>query len=180
MRLSPLLLAVPAVLVMAAPAPAKGVSTAKVCGADGCRQIDNPDESMLMGGTPTSGPPSREPFVRLVFQLGDGGTGGAVRNLFAPRSGLVLSNDGTDTWLKPDALARLRREARRVTPFPASKLPAYLLSPVSAADRAPARRHGGDGGAEAWWIAVLSGLAALALALIWTRRRHSPGPASTA
>ena len=88
--------ALPAVLLLAAPsaAIAKEVSDAKVCGADGCKAIANADETML-GGQAVRGPAAAEPFVRLRFEIGDGaGYSERVSNIFLPRSGLLLADDG--------------------------------------------------------------------------------------
>jgi hypothetical protein len=139
-----LAIALPAVLLLGTSAAAKGVTAARVCGADGCRSIAGADASLLDAGPPTDGPAKREPFVRMEFDVG-GGRAQPVRTVFLPRSGLVLADDGT-TWMHPTTLAELRRQARRVTPFAASALPAvrapasHARGPDPAAVRAPTPR----------------------------------------
>src|SRR4051794_34177781 len=150
------LLALAAALALAAPAPAKNVTSAKVCGVDGCQQIDHPTEQLLMGGPGTTGPSAPGPFVRFRYELGGGRE--VASNVFVPRVGLVLADDG-HTWMHPAALALIRRLARRVTPFPASRFPAGALVPAAppVARPVPADRT------SDWWWGLLGSPVLLAL-----------------
>ncbi|MDX6720307.1 MAG: hypothetical protein QOJ63_2561 [Solirubrobacteraceae bacterium] len=179
-----LAIALPAVLLLAAPAVAKEVTGAKVCGADGCRSMPGAGASLLGGGPPRGGPAAAEPFVRVEFSFR--GHPQPVRNVFLPRSGLLLADDGT-TWMHPLALAELRRQARRVTPFAASELPAPGPAPGGAA---PARAAAGpasasapptaaappapapDAGWEAWWPVLPTAVLALVGGASLARRRR--------
>ena len=176
-----LAIALPAVLLLGAPvATAKQVSGAKVCGADGCRSIPGADESLLMGGDPTSGPTAPEPFVRLEMRLRVPGHSERVRNLFLPRSGLVLADDGV-TWTRPVALAELRAQARRVTPLAPSELPADALeAPAEPAPAAPAAPDEEAGGLAAGWLVLAAGALMLAAGVTLARRRRRDGPARAA
>ncbi len=188
--------AVPAVLLLAAPASAlaKGIVAASVCGADGCRTISEPDHDLLGGGATTDAPSRPEPFVRLNVEVGVPGNVERMRMLYLPRSDRLLAPDGT-TWLQPLALATLRAVARRVTPFAASELPASVRLAGSeaarageplppevvggvAADPPPARSD--DGGVKAWWLVVPAAAIGLAAGAVLVRRRRRDPPATTA
>jgi hypothetical protein len=165
-----LAIALPAALLLCAPATAKEVTAATVCGADGCRSIPAVDEAFLDGGPAAGAPSRREPFVRMEFRLAHGDAAGAaqrVRTLFLPGSGLVLGDDGT-TWMRPAALAALREQARRVTPFAADRLPA--TAPLAARGSSPAPAGGGSAGIAAWWPVLPAALLLLLLAAALVRR----------
>jgi hypothetical protein len=199
--------AVPAVLLLGAPssAPAKGIMSAKVCGADGCRAVHSSENGLLGGGPATSGPSRREPFVRLAIRVGVPEHTQRVRLLYLPDSELLLADDG-ETWMVPMALSELRAIARRVKPFAASELPASVLEttaakpgtgPASApSEAAPATAEPGraapaqpasadaasdsGGGFEAWWLALPGGAIVLAAGLLLARRRRREPPAAAA
>jgi hypothetical protein len=120
-----LAIALPAALLLGAPAaaPAKGIMSATVCGADGCEDIRPSEQGVLGGGAPADAPAKREPFVRIDVRVGVPDHTERVRLLFLPGSELLLADDG-GTWMVPMALAELRAIARQVKPFAASKLPA--------------------------------------------------------
>ena len=186
-----LAIAVPVVLLLGAPlsAPAKGILGATVCGADGCRTVHPSEGGVLGGGAPADSPARPEPFVRIDVRVGVPDHTERVRLLFLPRSELLLGDDG-GTWMVPLALAELQAIARRVTPYPASKLPAWVplangaseatappaaaaAEGISAPDPAPSRS--GDGFAS-WWPAVPGAVVVLAagVALALRRRRREP------
>lgn len=167
-----LAIALPAVLLLCAPAAAaaKEVTGATVCGADACRSMDGAGEALLQGGPPTHGPTQSEPFVRMEFEIAAGRETDRVRNVFLPRSGLLLGDDGT-TWLRPTELAALREHARRVTPFAADRLPATV--PLAQRESAPAPAGGGEG-IEAWWL-VLPAAMLVVLGAALARRSRSGG-----
>jgi hypothetical protein len=185
-------IALPAALLLGAPpaASAKGITSAKVCGADGCRTIHATGSGLLEGGPPTSGPSRGEPFVRLNIRVGVPGHSERVRLLFLPRSELVLADDG-ETWMVPMARAELQAIARRVTPFAASELAKSVqlaagaatsagqpLAPeivnAAAQPAAPVR----EGGFEAWWLAPVAAIVLAAGFVAARRRRHEPPPAT--
>ena len=180
--------ALPAVLLLsAAPtAAAKGVTSAKVCGADGCRSIAAAKESLLQNGPPTAGAKAAEPFVRFEIRVGVPGHSELVEQTFLPRSGLLLFGDGA--WAAPLALAEMRAQARRVTPLPASSLPADAFEapaqpasgPAPVAAPQPDAGAGGGGGLDAAWLAIAAGVVALGAGLALARRRRRDGPARVA
>jgi hypothetical protein len=186
-------IALPAALLLGAPssAPAKGIMSAKVCGADGCQTIHTTEASLLEGGAPTSGPSRGEPFVRLNIRVGVPGHSEPVRLLFLPRSELLLADDG-ETWMVPMARAELRAIARRVKPFTASELPKSVglaagavkasgepLPPEIVPAPAQAAPTARDRGLEAWWFALPGGAIVLAAGVVVARRlRREPPPAA--
>jgi hypothetical protein len=203
-------IALPAVLLLGAPssAPAKGIMSAKVCGADGCKTVHPTENDVLGGGPATDGPSRPEPFVRLNVRIGVPHHSEPVRLLFLPRSELLLADDG-ETWMVPLALSELRAIARRVKPFAASELskavplaaaaaksdseplapetvqapaPASAPAPAPAPPRAsaptPAPATARDGGFEAWWLAPAAAIVLAAGFLVARRRRREPAPAA--
>ncbi|MDX6677991.1 MAG: hypothetical protein QOE31_2043 [Solirubrobacteraceae bacterium] len=178
-----LAVALPAVLLLCSPAAAKEVSSAKVCGDDGCRSIAGADDSLLQGGPPTDGPARSEPFVRMEFRVAEGpGQSQSVRNIFLPRSGLILADDGV-TWMRPIALAQLRQQARRVTPLPVSVFPATapLARPAAAPTASLQQPAASTGtGVRAWWLAVPAVVLVLAAGAALARRRPRGGRATPA
>jgi len=172
-------LALPAMLLLCAPAAVspKKVSAAKVCGADGCRAIQDADES-IAGGQAARGPAAAEPFVRLRFTIGDGaGYSERISNIFLPQSGLLLADDGS--WMRPGALAELRAAARHVELFAASRLPESV--PLFAIEEAPAKATPAAPAAEtsdglgAWWLALPAAAVAVGVLLVARRRHRAEG-----
>ena len=171
-----LAIALPAVLLLCAPAAAKEVTGATVCGADGCRAMDGVGEELLQGGPPVDAPAQGEPFVRLVFRFAAGRETHRVRNIFMPRSGLLLGDDGR-TWLQPMEVATLRRHAATVAPFPASRLPAMVpLAPEPAPAAAPSRAARSGDGLGTWWPVLPAAALALAVGTALARRPRRGGP----
>jgi hypothetical protein len=175
-----LAIALPAVLLLlCAPAAAKEVTGAAVCGADVCRAMTGVGEELLQGGPPVAAPAQGEPFVWLELRFAAGRETHSVRNLFMPRSGLLLGDDGR-AWMAPIELATLRRHAGRVAAFPASRLPAMVPlapKPVPAAAPSPHAADSGDG-LRAWWPALPAAALALALGTALARRPRRGGATS--
>ncbi len=93
-----LAIAVPAVLLLFAPASAgaKGIAGATVCGADGCREIHDADPTLLEGGAPADGPArAGGPLAPEVFD--------------PAASPAAASADGFEAWwlVVPAAVAAL-------------------------------------------------------------------------
>ncbi len=202
-----LAIAVPVVLLIGAPAaaPAKGILGATVCGADGCKRVHPSEQGVLGGGAPADSPTRPEPFVRIEVRVGVPDHTERVRLLFLPRSELLLGDDG-GTWMVPMALAELQAIARRVQPYPASKLPAWVplakaarrpsaaapaptgsrasaAGPAAAAEGTSASDAGptrsGDGFAG-WWPAVPGAVVLAAGVALAVRRRRREPPARAA
>ena len=189
-----LAIAIPAVVLLGAPAaaPAKGIVSAKVCGADGCRTVHPTEEGMLGGGAPADSPARPEPFVRIVVRVGVPDHIEPIRLLFLPRSELLLGDDG-GTWMVPMARAELHAIARRVKPFAASELPTSVplgdaaaragsrgaLAPeiVQAPSAAAATASDGLAG---WWLALPGAAIVLVAGFVLARRRRREPPAAAA
>ena len=177
-----LVLVLPAALLLGPPAAAgaKGVSDAKVCGADGCRSIAGAKDSLLQNGPPAAGPKAPEPFVRFELTVGARGHSELVEQTFLPRSGLLLFEDGV--WAQPFALAEMRAAARRVMPIAASRLPGYAFAAPDAPPAGPVQPVAdAGGGIDAGLIALLAATLALAAGLgVALLRRRRDGPARAA
>ena len=123
----------------------------------------------------------------MRFSIGDGSRHSEpVSNIFLPRSGLLLADDGT--WMIPGALDKLRAAASRVMPVAASRLPKSVplfpiedapakpapAAPKPAPAAAPPASGDGDG---AWWLALPAAAIAVATGvLVVRRRRRADGP----
>lgn len=178
--------ALPAVLLLsgAPSAGAKGVTSAKVCGSDGCRSIAEARAELLQNSPPTARPKAAEPFVRFEIRVGVPGHSELVERAFLPRSGLLLFEDGA--WAAPRALTEMRAQARRVTPLPASSLPADAFdAPAQPASgpapvAAPQPVKDAADGLDAAWLAIAAGAVALGAGIVLARRRRRAGPARVA
>ena len=156
--------AIAGLLALVPAAAAKEVTSAKVCGADGCQTIDHPNVAMVMSRPPGDGPRDPGPYVRISWRMDQGER---VTNLFFPGSGWQLSDDMV-TWTRPMEPEYLRALADAVRPWPASHLPKGVF-PNPAAP-APAPTPAPDGGRTSWWWALLAAPIALA-GLLLARRR---------
>ena len=119
-----------AMLVLAAPAQAKELSSFKACGAAGCREIKSPAllRSLIKGveaqGEPvTTRTPAPVPFFRLEFTAkGDEGSTPSFTQYYTRSPALVAMETNPDawTWVKAGALRALfDRVTAGVTPFAA-------------------------------------------------------------
>lgn len=143
-------------LAVAAPAAgAKGVLSAQVCGADGCRTIDRPPVSLLGERDSTARPAPGTPFVRLRVVVGVPGRSETLRLRFFPGPGVVKVSDPRRVYAQAYDVAAMRKVAALVTPFGQER-------------RAPAVATRDEAGLS-WWIALLA--APLAGAALLARRR---------
>lgn len=144
-------------LLLAAPAVAKELTAARVCGADGCTTVR--DRSVVAalpeGGDPTDPPTRAAPFYRMTMFLEHQGTRERYTVAVVPSLGLMRGPDGT--WMPMSgALARLFGQiARRHEPFAAAG-----LKGVGRAVKPAPPASGGLG-----WPAIAA-LAAAALAVL--------------
>jgi hypothetical protein len=89
-------------LVLAAPAHAKEVLSAKVCGENGC--VTSRDRALIAGlaegGDPVDPPKAAAPFFRVRLTIGDerGKVMDRFWTLFTPKGELIRGSDGT--WMR--------------------------------------------------------------------------------
>jgi hypothetical protein len=192
-RLTPALaLAMATALLIPAATTAKGVSAAKVCGADECVRISDDELALTLGGGgPTATPPERasrwyrttltvvvrdphNPDPRDRERAVDRFSIAAV-----PSERLVRGEGGHWTAMEGHAAAAYAELTAGITPRPARTLPgvgAEAPQPVARVDEVveppPAEPSGGGSGA---WIAALGGtlLAGAALVALVARRRRA-------
>lgn len=142
MRLAPLLLAAAAALALAAPATAKELSKAQLCGPDGCIAITDGEtlRQLPTGGEEVAAQPPLHPFhtLRLTMTEGEGGPEHSWTVYYVDRVAMLAwRNDGglvAWTHLRGTAATALRRLARDVEPFPPPTISAATVDgrPVSA------------------------------------------------
>lgn len=148
--------------VLAAPAGAKEVTRAAVCGADRCVRIAPGQD--LFPQSAAAAPTSARGFVRLTltiqpedFKLRMAVVGDAARG-----------DDGQWSMLSPSGMARVRRAARRVQPLPAARLRLAAATPAPRPAR-PSAESGG--GFDPLPFAIAAALALLAAGTVSVRRR---------
>jgi hypothetical protein len=136
MRLAPLLLAATAALALAAPAAAKELSKAEVCGPAGCTAVTDREtlNAIPLGGDePPSTQPQLQPFhtVRLTVTEGEGGPEHSWTVYYVDRAGMMAwkNEGGTIVWsqLNGPAATAMRRLVRGVEAFPAPRISATLV-----------------------------------------------------
>ena len=191
-RTIPLVLVAAAAMALAAPAMAKVIEEATVCGADGCTKVTPRGDAhaMLEGGAVTDAP-KPAPFYRLRFGIGDG-TGKVFERfwiVYVPSADKVRAMDGQ--WVNTTTAAdhALDRITRGHKPLPAKKLkleaeqdaqsigtslpPEIIKGPPD--DRAGS---GSGGGGLPGWLIVLGaggGLVLVAGGAAWALRRRIEG-----
>ena len=124
-RTIPLVVVAAAAMALAAPAVAKEIEEATVCGADGCVELaaKGSAHAMLDGGAITDAP-KPAPFYRIRVGIGDG-SGKVFERfsiLYVPSADKVRAMDGM--WVNTTATAdrALGRVTRGRKPFPAGRL----------------------------------------------------------
>ena len=124
-RTIPLVVVAAAAMVLAAPAMAKEIEEATVCGAGGCTNVTPSGDAhaMLEGGAVTDAP-APAPFYRIRLGIGDG-SGNVFERfsiLYVPSADKVLAMDGQ--WVNTTVAAErtLDRVTRGHGPFPAKRL----------------------------------------------------------
>ena len=176
-------------LTAAAPAEAKTVLSAKVCGANGCET--SRDRALIAGlaegGDPVDPPNAAAPFFRVRLTVGE--ANGKVMDRFwtqfVPKGELIRGSDGT--WLPAtdaytDALKKIVNPSMEA--YPAAALAKLLdgdqpvpssQTQVSSVLEGPQPPPAGDGGRITWattGLVVAGALAVAAVALLAVRRRR--------
>jgi hypothetical protein len=192
------LVVVAAAMVLAAPAVAKEIEEATVCGAGGCTKVTpRGDAHAMLEGGAVSDAPAPAPFYRIRLGIGDG-SGKVFERfsiLYVPSADKVFAMDGQ--WMNTTTAAErvLDRVTRGHRPLPGKRLETVRgeaaetigtsLPPeiVTAPDDGPGS---GGGGVPAWLIvlaaggglALVGGGAALALMRRPGADRRTPAPSA--
>jgi hypothetical protein len=175
-----------AALAAAPAAAAKEITSAKVCGVDGC--VTTRDPTLLQGLMGGGGlgvaprPPARAIEVRARVSEPGGKVIGRFSNWWVPGTELMVGEDGIWMMLPRDAVAVLAKLSHDLQPFPPGRLESMFAGTSSHAAAPPpttSRTTGGDveGGVD--WLLV-GGLCALAVvaATGLTLLRRRPGGAT--
>jgi hypothetical protein len=178
-----------AFLIGAAPAMAKGIAAASVCGADGCTMVAHAktrdgscrscSAEELLSIRETAYPATRAPYVRIVLTLGAGGTAvGTERLLYSPSLKLAARRSdlsGDWTWYHPPAaaVAIVTRMIGDIRPYGAAGMPLGVAAPTAVTSSPQ-----DSGPADAGRSPLLAGFAILAVALcaggvLASRRRRN-------
>lgn len=168
-----------------APAGAKEISSAKLCGADDCRMVTDGHLAMVLsaGGPPTSGPEQARPWYRVTLTVrAEQGSGEVFVDRFSiaavPSVRLLRGVDGTWMQMEPGAAAGYARVTAAIEPRPPRTLPgvgedAHL--PAARVDEVvepPDVSRPAGKGSLAWLSKILGGLVAVGLlGLVVTLRR---------
>lgn len=173
-RIGPIIIV--SLLVFAAPAAGKGVSSASVCGAAGCKDVEG--ERLLIAlsdaGNYSDPPAAGSPWFRAHVTFHSDGHEEEVSFVVVPEEQKLRTEDGTWTSMLPEHVEEYQAMVRGLDPFPASKL-AGVDPSFASSSPAPAAPDDG-GGLGAGWIA--GGVLALLLAagaLLALRRRRQAG-----
>jgi hypothetical protein len=188
-------------LVCAAPAAAKELTKATLCGQDDeCTAITDPDKlrQVPRGGATSVPAPALQPFYVMSLTIDHGGKSGPLLLYYLPLENLLAANGelpGEMVWLPiadPKGKAILREAAKGLTPFrapsawprelksyyrviPDDQTPQSLSSPgaASSVEREAAPVAEEDEDTSVWlYAAGAIGLASLA-SLIYARRKLS-------
>jgi hypothetical protein len=184
---------VPVVLLLclaAAPAEAKTVLSAEVCGANGCET--SRDRALIAGlaegGDPVDPPKAAAPFFRVRLTVGEGN--GKVMDRFwthfMPKGELIRGSDGTwmpASYAYTDALKKIVNPSMEAYPAaalaqlldgdqPVPSPQAQVSSVVEGPQPPPPAADGGGITRAAIGLIVAGALAAAALVLLSARRRR--------
>ena len=157
-------------LATAAPAAAKGVVAATVCGPSECREVARPDllQFMAEGGQPVAPPATPAAWYRATLTVG----GERVRDRFSvvvvPARRVIRGAEGDWMPISAEAAAAYRNVMAGADAFPADTLPGFTRSGAAPSS-------GGGDGPPAWPLAAAAvGVMGLTL-LAMRRRRAAPG-----
>jgi hypothetical protein len=176
-----------AVLAGAPAAAAKEVTSATVCGVDGCTTTQNRVFlQALMNGGPPAGPPAHPSGafrVRAKIVEPGGGTVGRFTNWWVPRTQLLLAEDGSWTTLSPRATDAVAGAAHGHKPFGPEKLGSSFAGTSSHAAPPPpvhneAAADDGGGSVDLWVIVLGAAVALVAAGAAVVLIRRRPGGAT--
>lgn len=144
MRLAPLLLAAAAALALAAPAGAKELAKAEVCGPAGCIAVTDKEDlrTFPSGSESLAAQPAPQAFhtVRYTVTEGKGGPEHTWTAYYVDREALLAwpNDGGTVVWspVYGDAATMIKRLARQVEAFPAPSISAVTVGGEPVGDDA--------------------------------------------
>jgi hypothetical protein len=144
-------------LVLAAPAQAKEILSATVCGANGCVTSRDRDliAGLVAGGDPVDPPTVAAPFfrVRLAFGEENGKVMERFWMHFMPKGELIRGPDGT--WVR--ATDAYTGALKKVVNPSMEAYPAARLAPLLAGEPPPSRPATEDGGIAATTVGLVGG-----------------------
>lgn len=187
LRTIPLVVAAAAAMVLAAPAAAKEIEEAAVCGADGCAKVTpGGDAHAMLEGVAVTDAPAPAPFYRIRLGIGDG-SGKVFERfsiLYVPSAMKLRGMDGQWMTTTAAAVRALDRVTRGHRPFPAKRLktaPGEADATVGTSlppEIVPPPDDGPPSGGVPAWVIVLAVAGGLALAgggAAWALRRRPSG-----
>ena len=156
------------------------VSSAKVCGASGCREVSDPQVAKALAVGPFRASPSPErgrPWYKGTLTI-PAEHGGELRAfiIVVPSAGL-LSLDGGWVALPSESRAAYAKLTAGLTPRPARTLPGTFARVVEVVEPPRAATPASDG-SNVWIVALGGGVLAVLVAglLLWIRQRRASTP----
>jgi hypothetical protein len=172
---------------------AKKISSAKVCGADECREVSDPEAATARAVGPrprVTIPPERGlPWYKstLTIPAEDGGevSSDRVSVTVVPSAGLMRFEDGTWMVLPRESEEAYAKLTAGLTPRPArtlpgvgvdAKMPGGALAPEVF--ESPSAATPASDGSNVWIVALGGGVLAALVAglLLWMRHRRASTP----
>jgi hypothetical protein len=169
-----------ACLTLVAPATAKKVTSARVCGVSDCRDVDDGGllAALPQGGDPTD-PPSHPSggWYRATMTIDAEGHHETFSVAAFPRESLVRWRDGANsgyvwTAMTADSARAYNKITFGLDPLPLSRLPGFHPGPAAPATADPVPVD--DGFPWAWALAVVS-FGAAGAAFLYRRLRRRGG-----
>jgi hypothetical protein len=183
------------VLMVPVQAGAKGPIDAKVCGGNGCQEIENLQPSPELTtpvfraqGRPDAPPSASSGWFEVTLRFGDFPERFALLQdpdyirAVGKREGIVApgEKDGVYGWLQltPAEATVHRSLTKGLEPLPISELPHLrATAPELAATMGAAEASGGGKTPATLWLVLAAVVAALvATGFVLSRRRRRPGP----
>jgi hypothetical protein len=167
-----------------APAAAKNLQAARICGPDACREVpkDDLEIGLVEGGGSGLGPERPEPYYRVRVTFG--GHGAPSESwwiVVLPRGGFTGFTDGPGGYYEWSSIsaptARMyERLAGDVEPFPAERLRLAQADPDEPAVAPSVAQDQGDGESGGHGVAIAGAIAGAVLLVAvgwsaWRRRR---------
>ena len=188
LRTIPLVVVAAAAMVLVAPAVAKEIEEAAVCGAEGCAKVTpGGDAHAMLEGGAVSDAPGPAPFYRVRLGIGDG-SGKVFERfsiLYVPSAMKVRAMDGQWMTTTRAAVRALDRVTGGHRPFPAKRLntapgeAAQVIGTSLPPEIVPPPDDGppSGGGVPAWAIVLVvgGGLALAGGGAAWALRRRPSG-----